>query len=133
MIATADAFLAALRHGPRSASAVHGPRAQLASKLRQHRAREDALVFKPFATAGGFTQLPEVSARVQHIQQEWLAYSRHIGTWTIQAMEADWDGYIGAVAGRVEILRTLSAVEEREVYAPILRFLAAQKAATACS
>lgn len=129
ILSTAEAFLAALRRGPDPADAIHGLRAQLAGKIRRHRAREDALVLAPFAAAGGFAHLPEVSAQVQRIQQEWLGYSRHVGRWTRQAMAANWDGYVSAVAERVDMLRRLTAVEEREVYGPILRFLAAREAA----
>lgn len=122
--AAADAFLQALREGGSASSErIARLRAQLAGQTRRHRASEDALIFVPFMAAGGFDRLPEVQPHVHAIRLEWLNYSTHVRNWTPAAIEADRDGYVRAVEHRVDILRTMTAYEEREVYGPILHLL----------
>ena len=123
ILSAADAFLGALRETERQPAKIHQLRAALGNQMMRHRATEEELVHGPFRAAGGFERLPGVLAHVQHIQQEWLAYSQHIRTWTPPAIEADWDGYAAGVEHRVDVLRRLTPLEEREVYVPILRFL----------
>ena len=122
----ADAFLGALRETQRQPAKIHQLRAALGHQMMRHRTTEEELVHAPFRAAGGLAELPGVLAHVQHIQQEWLAYSQHVRIWTPSAIEADWDGYADAVEDRIAVLRRLTPYEEREVYAPILRFLGQQ-------
>ncbi|MBO9576280.1 MAG: hypothetical protein J7494_11120 [Sphingobium sp.] len=121
--ASADAFLAALRETPRVPAKIHQLRAQLAKQMNRHRLSEEALIVGPFKAAGGFEHHPEILDLMQTIRKGWMSYSEHVRHWTPQAIEADWDGYAAAVEHRVEALRSFTAMEEREIYAPMLRFL----------
>lgn len=125
-LASADAFLLALREPQRQPARIHQLRATLGHQMMRHRATEEELVYGPFRAIRGFEQLPDVLGHIQHIQQQWLAYSEHVRQWTPQAIEADWDGYAAGVEHRVDVLRRLTPYEEREVYTPILRFLGQQ-------
>ena len=124
ILSSADAYLAALRAPQRDSARIQQSRATLGSLMMRHRTSEEEHVLGPFLAAGGFEQLPDVLAAVQQIRQEWLGYSQHVRKWTPQAIEADWTAYVDAVENRVSILRKLTPFEEREVYTPILRFLA---------
>jgi hypothetical protein len=132
ILTAADAFLNALRQPHRQPSKIHQLRASLGSQMMHHRATENELVMGPFMAARGFEQLPEVLSHVQAIQQQWLVYSEHVRKWTPQAIEADWGGYAADVECRVNVMRTLTPYEEREVYAPVLHFLR-QRATAACA
>jgi len=127
--ASAEAILAALRETPRSPAKIHQLRAQLARQINRHRLSEEALILEPFKAADGFAHHPEILGHLQAIRTSWMSYSEHVRRWTPQAIAADWDGYTAEVERRIQRLRDFTAMEEREVYAPMLRFLEKDAAA----
>ena len=127
--ASAEAFLAALRETPRIPAKIHRLRAQLAKQMNRHRVSEETLLVGPFKAAGGFAHHPEILGHLQTVRAAWMSYSEHVRHWTPQAIAGDWDGYAAAVEHRVGRLRDATTMIEREIYAPMLRFLE-QDAAT---
>jgi DUF438 domain-containing protein len=121
MLEAADDFLAAVKHTPRiPPDQLSRKRMRLSSLIRQHRTTEEEFIFAPLARNGGFANMPHLETILEEMMREKVKYSEHIRTWTLQAIERDWDGYVAACEERILAFKRVIFEEEARVYQTVL-------------
>lgn len=127
MLAAAEDFLAAVKHTPRiPLDQLSRKRVRLSTLIRRHRTTEEEFIFAPLARQGGFARMPHLEAIVQELMYEKVKYSEHIRKWTLQAIEADWSGYVAACEERLQAFRRVIFDEEATIYQAVLGLNASQ-------
>lgn len=124
-IATAaDELLAATRATPRIRIAQFASmRAGLSRRVKDHLLSEEEKLIGPLRAIDGFAALPAGPLVLEEVRKLRGHYSEHIRTWTLAAIEADWDGYVVALAAIIDRLKDVLAREEAEFYVPALDLL----------
>lgn len=106
-------------------------RVRIASISMAHLRTEDELIIKPLLASGRMDEIPGAAEIIAHMRQAHRDYSVHVGRWTLQAMEGDWEGYVRAIAPLIEDMHATMAREEELLYRPALKLLAEGRASRA--
>jgi len=125
IIRAANELIALLRREPRPPmEAVSQLRAQIGALVLRHMRNEERLVIGPLLTSGRLDDLPGGADVLAEVRELNALYSRHIGQWTPQAINADWSGYVNAVTHVTGRMQALFAHEEAHLHQPALQLLA---------
>jgi hypothetical protein len=124
--AAAEALADRLNRQPRVApDELNRLRVRLGGLIMQHKADEEAQIYGPLLRDRWIDELPQLEHAMQRVRVLKSGYSEAVGFWTPKAIADDWTGYCAAVRGRVRWLDELIALEEEEIYRPVLAYRAA--------
>ncbi len=124
IIVAANKLLALLRRQPRPAmDEVSQLRAHIGALMLRHMRNEETLVIGPLLASGRIGDLPGGAGVLAEMRELNALYSRHIGDWTLQAIKADWSGYVDAVSHVTGRMQVMFAHEEKYLHEPVLQLL----------